>query len=233
LYFFIGPEVGTTYTVYRAITDYDNSLSESRIFILAFDLFIQNNQLATTTPPSAITETKLDVDIAFGYEAIDTQTTDANVAKVLAQITSKYEPLIRGSTLDKVESLELKSGKINYKITYLNSATHLSTKFIVYYDPKINKIMILNSVNLPSAHQFQELSDAEMTSDNLLTEVLKYVNQMHSGEMDNYKLQCASKGTLTNYTEYHIIWSSNGRQYRSFVRSDISNPSNLVETLFG
>lgn len=183
--------------MYRAIVDYDNSFSESRIFILAFDPFIQNNQLVSSKPVNAAAESKLDIDIAYGYETIDTQKSDPNVAKVLAQIASKYEPLIRGYSLDKVESLELKSGKINYKITYLNSVTHLSLKFIVYYDPKINKVMILNSVNLPSAQQFQELSDAEMASDSILAQVLKYVHQLHNGEMDSYKLQCVSKGILT------------------------------------
>jgi hypothetical protein len=129
--------------------------------------------------------------------------------------------------------LELRNGKINYKITYLNPTTHASQKFIIYYDPVINKVLILNSVSLPSAQQFTELSDTEMGSDSLLAEILKLVNKLHSGEMDNYKLQCVSKGTLAKYTEYHITWSSNGRQYRSFVRSENSNAANLVETLFG
>lgn len=130
------------------------------MFILAFDLFIRDNKLIDTVAVNTVSEPQLDIDIAFGYETIDTHSNDPNVAKVLAQITSKYESLILGSTLDKVESLELKSGKVNYKITYLNSTTHLSQKFIVLYDPAINKINLLNSINLPSAQQFQELSEA-------------------------------------------------------------------------
>jgi hypothetical protein len=151
----MGPDTGSNFIVYRAIADYDNSLSESKIFILAFDLFIKDNQLVATVAPNAITPSKIDADIAFGYQNVDTYTSDPNVAKVIAQITGKYEPLIKGSALDKVESLELKNGKINYKITYLNPSTHLSQKFIIYYDPTINKVLVLNSVSLPSAQQFQ------------------------------------------------------------------------------
>lgn len=155
LYFFTGPDAGTNFIVYRAIVNYDNSLSESKIFILAFDLFIKDNRIVGSKPASAANAPQFDVDIAYGYENVDKETSDPNVAKVLAQITAKYEPIIKGSSLDKVESLELRSGKINYKITYLNLTTHNSQKFIVYYDPVINKALVLNSISLPSAQQFK------------------------------------------------------------------------------
>lgn len=160
LYFFLGPDAGTNYVVYRAIVDYDNIQTESKIFILAFDLFAKDNQLVSTNAPTVSSTPQLDIDIAYGYETISTETSDPNVAKVLSQISNKYGPLIKGSSLDKVESLELRNGKINYKITYLNPLTHASQKFIVYYDPAINKVLILNSVSLPSAQQFTQLSDS-------------------------------------------------------------------------
>lgn len=169
LYFFTGPRAGTNYIVYRAIVDNDNNLSESKIFILAFDLFIKNNQIVGSKPASAVNAPRFDVDIAYGYENVDKETSDPQVAKVLAQITAKYEPIVKGSSLDKVESLELRSGKINYKITYLNPTTHKSQKFIVYYDPLIDKALVLNSISLPSAQQLQQLSDKEISSDSLLT----------------------------------------------------------------
>jgi hypothetical protein len=46
--------------------------------------------------------------------------------------------------------------------------------------------------------------------------------------MDKYKLQSVNKGIMEKYTEYHITWTSNGRQYRSYVRSDHINAANLV-----
>ena len=57
-----------------------------------------------------------------------------------------------------MEVLELKSGKLNYKITFTNPENHLSQKFVVYYDPKIQKVLVLNSINLPGNSQFEELS---------------------------------------------------------------------------
>ncbi len=54
--------------------------------------------------------------------------------------------------------MELKNGKLNYKIMFFDPITHLTVKFIVYYDPSINKVMLLNTVNLPSSQRFEELS---------------------------------------------------------------------------
>lgn len=102
LYFFLGPDAGTNYIVYRAIVDYDNSQAESKIFILAFDLFVKDNQLVSAKAPTVAATPQLDIDIAYGYETIDTEKSDPNVAKVLAQINNKYGPLIKGSSLDKV-----------------------------------------------------------------------------------------------------------------------------------
>jgi hypothetical protein len=42
-----------------------------------------------------------------------------------------------------------------------------------------------------------------------------------------------SKGELEKYIEYHVTWSSNGKQYRSYVKSDKTNPANLIESTFG
>ena len=97
--------------------------------------------------------------------------------------------------------------------------THLTLKFIVYYDPILRKVLLLNSVNLPSSQQFQELSETEKSTDSTLAEVLKLLNNIHKEEMSNYKLQCVSKGNVQNdVLEYHVTWSSNGLQYRANVR---------------
>ena len=49
----------------------------------------------------------MDIDIAYGYEPIPVEKakSDKHISTVLAQITSKYDVLIRSSTLDKVEAL--------------------------------------------------------------------------------------------------------------------------------
>jgi hypothetical protein len=98
----------------------------------------------------------LDVDVAYGYETIslETTTTDKNVKSILHQINSKYELLTKDKSLQSIEVLELKSGKLNYKITYLDPVTHLTLKFIVFYNPTFDKILLLNTVNLPASQQF-------------------------------------------------------------------------------
>lgn len=108
LYFFLGPDAGSNYTVYRAIVDYDNSETEAKIFILAFDPFVSNNALVSNARmEDEVAAPKLDIDIAYGYEPIPVEKakSDKNVGNVLAQITNKYDSLIRSSTLDKVEAL--------------------------------------------------------------------------------------------------------------------------------
>jgi hypothetical protein len=61
--------------------------------------------------------------------------------------------------------------------------------------------------------------------------VLSLIGQLHSSEFKNNTLQCVSKGVFSNYTEYHVMWGSNGMQYRSFIRVPVSGSP--VETLFG
>lgn len=92
--------------------------------------------------------------------------------------------------------MELKNGKLNYKIIYFDPATHLTLKFIVFYNPAFKKILLLNTINLPSSQQFQELSEEERNNDPELKEVLKYLGNLHKHEMDGYKLQCITKGNI-------------------------------------
>lgn len=45
LYFFKAPEAGENFIVYRAIADYDSTTEETRVMILAFDVYIQDNKI--------------------------------------------------------------------------------------------------------------------------------------------------------------------------------------------
>jgi len=68
IYFFVAPQPGVTYIVYRAIVDYDASTEETRIMILAFDVYIKEGKLASThTETNTLQDQNLDVDIAYGY----------------------------------------------------------------------------------------------------------------------------------------------------------------------
>lgn len=128
--------------------------------IQAFDKYITDNAIVGTVPTNPKTKfaanSKLDIDIAYGYEKIElSQTkTDKNIQTIISQINTKYSPLVKSKVLDSVESLELKNGKLNYKITYTDPANHSTLKFVVYYDPIIRKVLVLNTVNLPASQQF-------------------------------------------------------------------------------
>ena len=75
--------------------------------------------------------------------------------------------------------LELKSGKLNYKIIYFDPTTHLTVKFMVYYNPTFQKVLLLNPVNLPSSQKFEELSEEEKIQDPLLKKILEYLGKLH------------------------------------------------------
>lgn len=203
--------------------------------ILAFDIYIKDDKLVnpTHTEPETLQGQNLDVDIAYGYENISLSSVenDENVKSIISQINQKYSTLIKGKTLQNIEMMELKNGKLNYKIIYFDPITHLTLKFIVFYNPTFKKILLLNTVNLPSSQQFQELSEDERNNDPELKEALKLLGNLHKYELSDYKLQCVAKGVLeTNVIEYHITWTSRGTQYRSYVKS---YSGSLKETSFG
>ena len=158
IYFFIAPDAGKQYKVYRAIADYDFTTSESRVFVKAFDLYIENSsviQKANVVAPVA----DLDVDIANGYITMDLKTAkaDPNVNNVLKSIRSRYNLLIKNKTLQTVELLELKDGRINYKIIFVDG-NGLTYKFVVFYEPNLQKILVLNAINPSQSSQFTQLS---------------------------------------------------------------------------
>ena len=67
--------------------------------------------------------------------------------------------------------------------------------------------------------------------DPLLKKILELLYNLHKEEMNGHKLQCVSKGyTEKNILEYHVTWTTNGIQYRSYVRS---YSGALQETSFG
>lgn len=217
LYFFLAPLPGEHYQVYRAVVDYDTTTSETRIFILAFDSYVRDNAVVAVGEAAVASKT-LDVDVAYGYEKMELAAaeTDRSVQTVVKQIRGKYGELTKGKSLETVEWLELKSGKSNYRITFLDPLSHQSSKFVVFFDPTLQKTLILNSITPPSPSS--ELSESDRASDPHLQPILQLLSDLHHPEMQNYKLQCVSRGISEQFSEYHVSWSSEGRQFRSTVR---------------
>jgi hypothetical protein len=72
--------------------------------IQAFDKYIIDNAIVGKV---STTNTKLDIDIAYGYEKIElSQTsTDKNIQTIISQINTKYFPLLKSKVLDSVKLL--------------------------------------------------------------------------------------------------------------------------------
>ncbi len=111
VYFFKAPEAGQNYLIYRAIADYDSSTEETRVMILAFDIYIQDDKIlggvAGSTEKAVAEAQKWDVDIAYGYETIQLSAaeTDQNLKMILSQIDTRYAPLVKNRVLESIEML--------------------------------------------------------------------------------------------------------------------------------
>jgi hypothetical protein len=121
------------------------------------DPYIQNNKIVgnNTAEQQVVINKPLDVDIAYGYQSVQVnQQLLTSQQDLFDQIKAKYLKLIANKTLTAVQQLPLASGKVNYKITYTDAATQQLIKFIVYYDPSVKKVLLLNPISLPSPQQF-------------------------------------------------------------------------------
>lgn len=99
-------------------------------------------------------------DIAYGYRTVDLETLseDRDLKHVLDYINNRYKELVADNNINKIEELKLFDGRINYKIFFHDSSKGSDFKFIVFYQPSIEKVMVLNSVNFPSHSQYNQLS---------------------------------------------------------------------------
>jgi hypothetical protein len=223
IYFFVRPTLTEGYKVYRVVVDYNTETIESRIFIKTFQLYIEKNVVVKNAPTNGETQ---DIEIAFGYESFDISkiSENENIKNVLRQIENKYKDLTKSKSLRCVEFLELKDGRINYKIVYVDESNpSASVKFVVFYQPKINKILVLNPVALGQSSQYQEMSAAEQTNDEALSKVIQQIGALHPSETKTYSLLCVSKGKLEKETEYHVTLGSNGKKYKAVVKVSANN----------
>ena len=161
-YFFTPPIHGREYGVIRSVVDIKIVDGQEKIFIVGFDEIISKGETKIISYDSQIKPTvkDLDTDIAYGYEVIELSTIslNANVQIILRQIQTKYGSVIRSLTLQSVEVLELKSGKLNYKFIYVNSENGSIQRIMVYYDPFTQRVIVLNRVTPVGHAQFEELS---------------------------------------------------------------------------
>ena len=170
--------------------------------VISFELYVNNNQLVSTKD-----SLESDTDIAYGYNLIDLAVvpSDSNVQNVLKEINRKYKDLVNGCEPSKVEYLELKDGRINYKIILSDPTKNLEYKFIVFYQPILKKVLVLNSINAPTSNDYTQLSKADQNADSLLSSVLNYINSIHP-ETVKFSVRSVSKATIAIGSEYNIVF---------------------------
>jgi len=87
--------------------------------------------------------------------------TNTNIQNIISYISLKYGSVVQNKSIFKVEELELSDGRLNYKIIYsVNGSTSASDqfKFVVFYQPSLDKVLVLNTINLPQNSQYNQLS---------------------------------------------------------------------------
>ena len=189
-----------SFELYRAIVDYNKQTPENRFFVISFVLFAQNGQLVN--PPNSVVDQSLtdDTDIAYGYTTVSLANigSDPNIQGVLNYLNQRYKSVIQGMNVSNVETLKLLDGRINYKIVYSDPVTSSQYKFVVFYQPALQKVLVLNSINIPHLSQYNQLSSDQQKTDALAASVLSFINGLHP-DLSGYTVLTVSKATESTF----------------------------------
>lgn len=214
IYFF--KQIGSNYHVYRAVVDYSTDLPQEKVNVVSFILYINNNEITGANAPKDTSLTE-DTDMAYGYKLIDIQTIsdNQNVKEVISFINNRYADAVVGMNVRKVEELILADGRINYKIIYNSKDSEF--KFIIFYQPTLKKVLVLNSVNLPQHSHYNQMSGNQQKQDSLLKEVLAYLGTLHPEQMP-FNVKTITKAVSSDQsTEYNIVIEFNSKKYKSYM----------------
>lgn len=212
------------YEIYKAVVDFSSETPENRIKVIEFGLYAHSRQVSSD---SSISDLGLDddTDIAYGYKTINIEDLSQNVDTqyVLKYIDSRYKDVVADKKVKKIEELRLFDGRVNYKIYFQDVNTGAEFKFVVFYQPALQKVMVLNSVNLPTHSQYNQLSSEEQKSDNLLIQVINYINSLHP-ELMGFGVNSVSKSIGSDGAiEYHLVIEHSNLKYKSMVRVSANN----------
>ncbi len=156
--------------------------------------------------------------------------TNPNVQKILSHLNTKYREIVLGKDVTKIEELKLFDGRINYKILYRDSVELSEFKFIIFYQPKLEKILVLNSVNLPHHSQYNQLTADQQKVDSTFASVVTYLNSIHP-EISGFAVKSASKAVEASFSEYQLVVEHKDKKYKSLIRI-ASNNVDLSEIKF-
>lgn len=157
--YFFSEKPNNNYQIYRAVLDLNTETVQNKYFVASFELYADNHQLASK-PVIQDEGLKDDTDVAYGYVTVDLAliNTNPSVQKILNHLNNKYRQIVLGKNVTKIEELKLFDGRINYKILYRDPVELSEFKFIIFYQPQLDKILVLNSVNLPHHSQYNQLT---------------------------------------------------------------------------
>lgn len=203
--YFFNEKANSNYELYRAVLDYNTETVQTKFIVVSFELYANNHQLSTQ-PSVADQSVQDDTDVAYGYVLIDLETisSNKNIQNILRHLNTKYHEIVYSKNVTKIEELKLFDGRINYKIVYRDPATLSEFKFIVFYQPQLEKVLVLNSVNLPHHSQYNQLTPEQQKTDSLFSSVLSYMNSIHP-EISGFSVKSVSKATETTFSEYQLV----------------------------
>ncbi len=162
--------------------------------------------------------------MAYGYKIVDLASinTNPNIQKILKHLNNKYHQIVLDKNVTKIEELKLLDGRINYKILFRDPVDLSEFKFIIFYQPQLDKVLVLNSINLPHHSQYNQLTTEQQKSDSLFSSVVTYLNSIHP-EISGFAVKSASKAVESSFSEYQLVVENKNKKYKSLIRIASNN----------
>ena len=207
IYFFVSLPDGQ-YKVYAVTVEYNSQITGSPYKVISIVLVIETGIIVNTT---ISTTENPEVSIAYGFEPVNIAdaSNDETISMIEREIKVKYQSTLRGQSIREIEKLELKNGKVNYKIRYDN------VYFIVYYDTLLQRVLLLNAITSHTNTQYNPVNKIATNSNYKLA--LQQLISQHTAELKDYTVISTGQATNATHYIYQIELFAQGHKYRAIV----------------
>ena len=207
IYFFVSLPDGQ-YKVYAVTVEYNSQITGSPYKVISIVLVIETGIIVNTT---ISTTENPEVSIAYGFEPVNIAdaSNDETISMIEREIKVKYQSTLRGQSIREIEKLELKNGKVNYKIRYDN------VYFIVYYDTLLQRVLLLNAITSHTNTQYNPVNKIATNSNYKLA--LQQLISQHTAELKDYTVISTGQATNATHCIYQIELFAQGHKYRAIV----------------
>ena len=207
IYFFVSLPDGQ-YKVYAVTVEYNSQITGSPYKVISIVLVIETGIIVNTT---ISTTENPEVSIAYGFEPVNIAdaSNDETISMIEREIKVKYQSTLRGQSIREIEKLELKNGKVNYKIRYDN------VYFIVYYDTLLQRVLLLNAITSHTNTQYNPVNKIATNSNYKLA--LQQLISQHTAELKDYTVISTGQATNATHFIYQIEFFAQGHKYRAIV----------------